>query len=72
MTFTPFAPASWPRREHFAYFARLAPTGYSLTVQLDVTRLCEALRARSALLSGVSVGGDAQSEPPAGVQNRAA
>ena len=46
MTFTPFDPASWPRREHFAYFARMAPTGYSLTVQLDVTRLCEALRAR--------------------------
>ena len=47
MTFTPFDPASWPRREHFAYFARMAPTGYSLTVQLDVTRLHEVLRARS-------------------------
>lgn len=47
MTFTPFDPERWPRREHFAYFARMAPTGYSLTVQLDVTRLHEVLRARS-------------------------
>ena len=46
MTFTPFDPTRWPRREHFAYFARMAPTGYSLTVQLDVTRLRETLRAR--------------------------
>ena len=47
MTFTPFDMQRWPRREHFAYFSRMAPTDYSLTVQPDVTRMREALRARS-------------------------
>lgn len=37
--FTPVDLARWPRRETFCYFARVAPTGYSLTVELNVTRL---------------------------------
>ena len=47
MTFTPFDPQRWPRREVFHYFSALAPTGYSLTVQLDVTALRQALRVRN-------------------------
>ena len=47
MTFTPFDPEHWPRREVFHYFSALAPTGYSLTVQLDVTAMRRALRARN-------------------------
>lgn len=46
MTFTPFDPQHWPRREVFHYFSALAPTGYSLTVRLDVTALRRTLRAR--------------------------
>lgn len=29
----------WPRREMFYYFSRMAPTGYSVTVDVDVTHL---------------------------------
>ena len=46
MTFTPFDPARWPRREVFHYFSAIAPTGYSLTVRLDVTALRRTLRTR--------------------------
>lgn len=37
-TFTPIDFAAWPRRETFYYFSKMAPTGYSLTVDLDATR----------------------------------
>ena len=35
--FTPIDMNTWPRREHFHSFARMAPTGYSLTAEVDVT-----------------------------------
>ena len=31
--------ANWPRREVFYYFSHMAPTGYSITVEVDVTGL---------------------------------
>ena len=34
----------WPRREVYYYFSQMAPTGYSLTVDVDVTHLCAAAR----------------------------
>ena len=37
--FTPIDPAAWKRVQIFHYFSRMAPTGYSLTVQLDVTNM---------------------------------
>ena len=37
--FTPIDFNTWPRREMFYYFSKMAPTGYSLTVNLDVTHL---------------------------------
>ena len=37
--FTPIDPAAWKRGQIFHYFSRMAPTGYSLTVQLDVTNM---------------------------------
>lgn len=43
--FTPIDPHTWSRGEVFHYFSRMAPTGYSLTVELDVTRLRRTLRA---------------------------
>ncbi len=44
MTFTPIDPASWPRMQTFYCFSQMAPTGYSLTVELDVTALRQILK----------------------------
>ena len=44
--FTPIDMRTYPRREHFHYFAHMAPTGYSLTAEVDVTRLRAALKTR--------------------------
>ena len=44
MKFTPIDFSCCPRREVFAYFSRMAPTGYSLTVDLDATILRRTLR----------------------------
>lgn len=48
--FTPIDFASWPRRETFYYFSKMAPTGYSLTVDLDATRLFRTLKAANCRL----------------------
>ena len=42
--FTPINPAAWNRAQTFHYFSRMAPTGYSLTVQLDVTMMKAAVK----------------------------
>lgn len=42
--FTPIEFHSWPRREMFYYFSKMAPTGYSLTVNLDVTHLRKTVK----------------------------
>lgn len=42
--FTPIDGSVWPRRELFFYFSRMAPTGYSLTVSLDVTKLYHTVK----------------------------
>lgn len=42
--FTPLDTATWNRRETFWYFSQMAPTGYSLTVDLDVTHLRAVLK----------------------------
>lgn len=44
MKFTPIDQRNWPRLQTFYYFARMAPTGYSLTVDIDVTELMEKLK----------------------------
>lgn len=36
--FTPIDQATWPRRDYFYYFTKLMPTGFSLTVNLDITK----------------------------------
>ena len=41
--FTPIDMQTWSRREQFYYFSKLAPTGYSLTVKLDITKMKAAL-----------------------------
>ena len=39
MNFTPIDLQTWPRGQMFNYFSQMAPTGYSMTVQVDVTAL---------------------------------
>ena len=46
MKFTPIDLQSWPRGQMFYYFSQMAPTSYSLTVDMDVTALLKTLRAR--------------------------
>ena len=36
----------WPRREVYYYFSQMAPTGYSLTVEVDVTHLFAVTKER--------------------------
>lgn len=44
MNFTPIDLQSWPRGQMFYYFAKMAPTGYSMTVRMDVTDLRQTVR----------------------------
>ena len=43
--FTPIDLHTWKRGQLFYYFWKMAPTGYSLTVQLDVTHMKTTLKA---------------------------
>lgn len=43
--FTPIELQTWKRGQTFYYFSKMAPTGYSMTVELDVTRMRAALKA---------------------------
>lgn len=42
--FTPIDLQTWNRGQMFCYFSQMAPTGYSLTVQMDVTGLHGAVK----------------------------
>ena len=44
MEFTPIDLQTWPRGQMFYYFSKMAPTGYSMTVQMDVTHLRAAVQ----------------------------
>ena len=46
MTFTPIDLKTWPRGRMFWYFSQMAPTGYSMTVDVDVSGLRPALKAK--------------------------
>ncbi|MBO5246363.1 MAG: chloramphenicol acetyltransferase CAT [Eubacterium sp.] len=43
MNFTPIDLSTWPRNQMFHYFSQIAPTSYSLSVELDVTDLISVL-----------------------------
>ena len=45
MIFTPIDLQTWPRGQIFYYFAKMAPTGYSMTVSIDVTILRDTVKA---------------------------
>ncbi|MDD6043621.1 MAG: CatA-like O-acetyltransferase [Eubacteriaceae bacterium] len=44
MRFTPIDLQTWPRGQMFYYFSKMAPTGYSLTVNIDITELIKTLK----------------------------
>ena len=44
MEFTPIDLQNWSRGQMFYYFSKMAPTGYSMTVQMDVTNLRAAVK----------------------------
>ena len=44
MKFTPIDLQNWPRGQMFYYFSKMAPTGYSLTTNVDVTNLRKLLK----------------------------
>lgn len=46
MLFTPIDLKIWPRGPMFWYFSQMAPTGYSITVDVEVTGLRAALKGR--------------------------
>ena len=45
--FTPIDLQTWNRGQMFYYFSRMAPTGYSLTVDVDVTEMLRFLKAEN-------------------------
>lgn len=47
MKFTPIDLQKWPRGQMFWYFTKMAPTGYSLTVNMNVTKLKQCTKSRS-------------------------
>jgi len=44
MIFTEIDLQKWPRGQMFYYFSQMAPTSYSLTVELDITQLRQKLK----------------------------
>ena len=44
MKFTTIDLQTWPRAQMFYYFSQMAPTGYSMTVNIDVTTLHKAVK----------------------------
>lgn len=44
MDFTPIDLGNWPRAQMFYYFSKMAPTGYSMTMNVDVTELRNSLK----------------------------
>ncbi|CAJ1227807.1 chloramphenicol acetyltransferase CAT [Levilactobacillus zymae] len=51
--FTPIEMATWPRREYFYYFTKLAPMGFTVTVTLDVTATLAWSRAHHVKFNAV-------------------
>lgn len=43
--FTPLDLQTWKRSQMFYYFSKMAPTGYSLTADVDITQMLNSLKA---------------------------
>jgi len=44
LQFTPIDLQTWPRGQMFYYFSQMAPTGYSITTELDATKMRAVLK----------------------------
>ena len=44
MKFTPIDLQNWPRQQMFYYFSKMAPTGYSITTNIDITQLSRIVK----------------------------
>lgn len=70
MKFTPIEIKTWPRGQMFYYFSKMAPTSYSITVEVDVTDFLETLKtAQRKFFPDIVMVGDKMSEQTARVQN---
>ena len=47
VNFHPLDLQSWSRGQMFYYFTQMAPTGYSLTAQVDVTTMRDTLKTHN-------------------------
>ena len=47
MSFNEIDLMNWPRGQMFYYFSKMAPTGYSLTVDVDVTDMVRKTKERN-------------------------
>jgi len=47
MEFTPIDFQKWPRGQMYYYFSKIAPTGYSISVTVDVTKMRSVLKAEN-------------------------
>lgn len=45
LQFTPLDLKTWKRGQMFYYFSKMAPTGYSLTVDVDITKLIKVIKS---------------------------
>lgn len=69
--FTPLDLRTWKRGQMFYYFARMAPTGYSLTVDVDITRMLAVCRGGwDQILPRIPVAGHKMPEPADGISDR--
>lgn len=46
MKFTEIDTQTWPRGQMFYYFSKVAPTGFSMTVELDITHMRNILKEK--------------------------
>ena len=44
--FHPINMTDWDRQQYFYYFTKMLPTGYSMTVEMDITETYEAIKQR--------------------------
>lgn len=47
VNFYPLNLQSWPRSQMFYYFTQMAPTGYSITIKMDIKIMRNTLKARN-------------------------
>ncbi len=43
-TFHPIDMTAWERQPYFYYFTKMLPTGYSMTVEMDITETYESIK----------------------------